>query len=146
MHKLRFHVWIYYSAWSSLMQEIQFLEFMGGPQAFPNYWICLCFIRINTIFSELACFTATRSNEPPPHFYKSWLQAWGIIAKYSTMFQFQHTTTSTRSCYLTMDLISLSFTNLGFGPEWSLQSTVSYTKTCFVPLFVALFWVQHLTQ
>ena len=29
----------------------------------------------------------------------------------------------------------LSFTNLGFGLEWSLQSTVSYTKTCFVPLF-----------
>jgi len=34
------------------MQEIQFLEFMGGsnlPQAFPNYFICLCFIRISTV-------------------------------------------------------------------------------------------------
>ena len=32
------------------MQEIQFLEFMGGsniPQALPNYLICLCFIRIS---------------------------------------------------------------------------------------------------
>jgi len=29
----------------------------------------------------------------------------------------------------------LSFTNVGFRPEWSLQSTVSYTQTCFVPLF-----------
>ena len=27
---LRFHLWIYYNAWSNLTQEIQFLEFMGG--------------------------------------------------------------------------------------------------------------------
>jgi len=34
------------------MQEIQFLEFMGGSnvqQAFPNYLVCLCFIRISTV-------------------------------------------------------------------------------------------------
>jgi len=34
------------------MQEIQFLEFMGGSnvlQAFPNYLICLRFIRISTV-------------------------------------------------------------------------------------------------
>jgi len=34
------------------MQEIQFLEFMGGsnlPQAFPNYFICLRFIRISRV-------------------------------------------------------------------------------------------------
>jgi len=33
------------------MQEIQFLEFMGGSnlrQAFPTYLICLRFIRIST--------------------------------------------------------------------------------------------------
>jgi len=32
------------------MQEIQFLEFMGGlnlPQASPHYLICMCFIRIS---------------------------------------------------------------------------------------------------
>ena len=49
---LRFHLWIYYNTQSSLMQEIQFLEFMGGsyvPQAFPNYLICLCFIGISTV-------------------------------------------------------------------------------------------------
>ena len=36
----------------TLTQEIQFLEFMGGsnlPQAFPNYLICLRFIRISTV-------------------------------------------------------------------------------------------------
>ena len=35
-----------------LTQEIQFLEFIGGsnfPQAFPNYLICMRFIRINTV-------------------------------------------------------------------------------------------------
>jgi len=35
------------------MQEIQFLEFMGGsnlPQAFPNYLIFLRFIRISMVF------------------------------------------------------------------------------------------------
>jgi len=34
------------------MQEIQFLEFMGGSnvlQAFPNYLICLRFIRISRL-------------------------------------------------------------------------------------------------
>jgi len=33
------------------MQEIQFLEFMNGDllQAFPNYLICMHFIRINTV-------------------------------------------------------------------------------------------------
>ena len=37
------------------VQEIQFLEFMGGsnvPQAFPNYLICLRFIRINTVVQK----------------------------------------------------------------------------------------------
>jgi len=40
---------------SNLTQEIQFLEFMGGsnvPQAFPNYLICLRFIRICTVLAE----------------------------------------------------------------------------------------------
>ena len=35
------------------MQEIEFLEFMGGsnvPQAFPNYLICLRFIRISMVY------------------------------------------------------------------------------------------------
>ena len=43
---------MYYNPWSKLMQEIQFLEFMGGSnvlQAFPNYLICLRFIRISTL-------------------------------------------------------------------------------------------------
>jgi len=34
------------------VQEIQFLEFMGGcnlPQASPNCLICMCFIRISTV-------------------------------------------------------------------------------------------------
>ena len=38
------------------MQEIQFLEFMGGSnvlKAFPNYLICLRFIRINTVCKNL---------------------------------------------------------------------------------------------
>ena len=51
--EVRFHLWIYYNAWSNLTQEIQFLEFIGGsniPQAFPNYLICLHFIRISTVY------------------------------------------------------------------------------------------------
>ena len=41
------------------MQEIQFLEFMGGsnlPQAFPNYLICLRFIRISTVRNKTIRF------------------------------------------------------------------------------------------
>ena len=61
---LRFHLWIYYNAWSNLTKEIQFLEFMGGfsvPQAFPNYLICLRFIRISmvthdTIYPNISLF------------------------------------------------------------------------------------------
>ena len=37
VHEGRFHLWIYYNAWS---KQIQFLEFMGGsklPQASPNH-------------------------------------------------------------------------------------------------------------
>ena len=51
--KLRFHLWIYYNASSNWTQEIQFLEFIGGSnvlQAFPNYFICLRFIRISTVY------------------------------------------------------------------------------------------------
>ena len=52
---LRFHLWIYYNTWPNLTQEIQiqFLEFMGGPnvlQTFPNYLICLHYIRINMVY------------------------------------------------------------------------------------------------
>jgi len=39
------------------MQEIHFLEFMGGsnvPQAFPNYLIYLRFIGISTVY----CFAS----------------------------------------------------------------------------------------
>ena len=48
---------------ATLTREIQFLEFMGGsnvPQALPNYLICLCFIRINTVLHlwDLFRFTA----------------------------------------------------------------------------------------
>jgi len=40
-----------YNSWSNLMQEIQFLELLGGSnlqQTFSNYLICLCSFRINT--------------------------------------------------------------------------------------------------
>ena len=36
------------------MQEIQFLEFLGGsnlPQTSPDYLICMCFISINTVIT-----------------------------------------------------------------------------------------------
>ena len=47
------------------MQEIQFLEFsMGGsnvPQGFPNYLICLCFIRISTVLLDAIHFQTCTS-------------------------------------------------------------------------------------
>ena len=38
------YIWIHCSAWSNLMQEVQFLEFMGGSNlmhAHSNYLICI---------------------------------------------------------------------------------------------------------
>ena len=46
------------SAWSNLMQKIQFLEFMGGSNSthtHSNYLICMHFIWINTVHSSHAC-------------------------------------------------------------------------------------------
>ena len=54
-----FRVWIHCSAWSNLMQEIQFLEFMGrsnSTHARWNYLICMRFIRINwLVIANLFC-------------------------------------------------------------------------------------------
>ena len=42
--------------WFNLTQEIQFLEFMGGSNlthAHSNDLICMCFIRINTVYGVI---------------------------------------------------------------------------------------------
>ena len=44
-----FHIWIHCKAWYNLTQDI---EFMGGSNlthAHSNYWICVCFIWVNTV-------------------------------------------------------------------------------------------------